>query len=107
MVRSERIAPVPNVIDGQSGLALKRKKRRRERKVSSIVSKRASTSFSGRPERIGKCFGPSKGRMSAPDVENVPRIVGLNIDIYIYIYICGPHRKRRRADRRLVSVGLA
>ena len=84
MVQKEGMSAVPNVVDGQSGLARQRKKRRRERKVSSIVSKRASTSFSGHPKRIRKCFDPSKRRMSAPDVENVPRIVGLNIDIYIY-----------------------
>ena len=86
MVQKEGISAVPNAVDGQSGLARQRKKRRRERNVSSIVSKRASTSFSRHTERIGKRFGPSKRRMSAPDVENVPRIVGLNIDIYIYIY---------------------
>ena len=111
MVRRERIAPVPNVIDGQSSLALKRKRRRRERKFASLVSKRASTSSSGRARRLQKRFGPSKRRTGAPDVENVRKIVGLNTYIYIYIYIhiyiYDHNRKRRRADRRLVSVGLA
>ena len=44
-------------------------------------------SFSVRPERIQKRFGSSKRLMSTSDVENVPKIVGLNRDIlYIYIY---------------------
>ena len=87
MVRSERIAPVPDVIDGQSGLAFKRKRRRRERKFASLVSKRVSTSSSGRPGRLQKRFGPSKRRTCASEVENVRKIVGLNRYIYIHIYI--------------------
>ena len=87
MVRSERIAPVPNVIGGQSGLALKRRRRRCERKFASLVSKRASTSSSGRPGRHRKRFDPSKRQMSASDVENVPKIADLNIATYIYTYI--------------------
>ena len=83
MVQKERMSSVPDVVDGQSGLAPQRKKRGRERKFAYIVSKRASTSFSGRPKCIEKHFSPSKRRMSAPDIENVPQIVGLNIDIYM------------------------
>ena len=101
-VRRERMAAVPNVLDGQSRLALKRKKRRSVRKTALFVSKRASTSSSGRDRRLPKRFGPSKRRACAPDVENFRQIVGLNIEIHTY-----PQMKRGRAARRLVREGLA
>ena len=74
----------------QNGTASQRKKRQRVRKFASIVSKRASTSFSRRTGRHEKSFRPSEDQTIAPDVENVGQIVGLNIEyihIYIYIYI--------------------
>ena len=85
MVYNERMSAVPNVVDGRSGLAPQRKKRRRGQKFASIVSKRTSTSSSERPGRLRKRFDPSKRRMSASDVKNVPKIVGQNIDILYYI----------------------
>ena len=76
---------MPNVIDGQSGLALKRKRSRRDRKI-------ASTSSSGCARRLQKHFGLSKRRTCASDVENFRKIVALNryrykhIIYYIYYY---------------------
>ena len=82
--------PIPELAVDQNGTAFQRKNRQRVRKFASILSKRASTSFSRRTGRHEKSFRPSEGRTIAPDVENVGQIVGLNIEyihIYIYIYI--------------------
>ena len=108
---------VINSASTQNWQSIKMARRPKERivnvfeKIASILSKRASTSFSRRTGRHEKSFRPSEGQTIAPDVENLGQIVGLNIEnihIYIYIYIhIYPHRKRRRAGGRLAREGLA
>ena len=109
MVRKERIATVPNVVGGQSGLALKRKETSPWTKIRTARLEKRIHVFLWTCRTSSKAFRSFKAtyvrvrrRKRLPNCW--PKYRNTYKHTYIHTY---PQMKRGRADRRLVREGLA